>query len=181
MTAIDFMGAGEILGAMITPALLISASGTLALSTANRLGRVVDRIRALNDMAEGLPDGVVTDEVVDKRALIADQIRWHTLRLRLLQRTIVTLYVAIGLLVGASLTVGLTASTKLLALGWVPVAFGLTGAFALLIAAGLLIRESRFAVRGAEVEIDYVRKVVARKTTVPLVRHEKPEGGQGEG
>jgi hypothetical protein len=30
---------------MITPALLISASGTLSLSTANRLGRVVDRIR----------------------------------------------------------------------------------------------------------------------------------------
>ncbi|MBM3979192.1 MAG: DUF2721 domain-containing protein [Planctomycetes bacterium] len=180
MTAIDFLGAGEILGAMITPALLISASGTLALSTANRLGRVVDRIRALNDMAEGLPDGVVTDEVVDKRALIADQIGWHTLRLRLLQRTIVTLYVAIGLLVGASLTVGLSASTKW-ALGWVPVLFGLSGAFALLFAAGMLIRESRFAVRGAEVEIEYVRKVVARKTTVPLVRHEKPEGGLGEG
>lgn len=180
MTAIDFLGAGEILGAMITPALLISASGTLALSTANRLGRVVDRIRALNEMAEGLPDGVVTDEVVDKRALIADQIHWHTLRLFLLQRTIVTLYVAIGLLVGASLTVGLSASTKW-ALGWIPVTFGLSGAFALLFAAGMLIRESRFAVRGAQVEIEYVRKVVARKTTVPLVRHEKPEGGQGEG
>ena len=59
--------------------------------------------------------------------------------------------------------------------------FGLTGAFALLIAAAMLIRESRLAVRGAEVEIDYVRKVVARKTTVPLVQNEKPEGGQGEG
>jgi hypothetical protein len=179
MTAIDFLGAGQILSAMITPALLISASGTLSLSTANRLGRVVDRIRALNTMAEELPDGVVTEEVVDKRALIADQIRWHLQRLRLLQNAIVTLYVAIGLLVGASLTVGLSASAQW-ALGWIPVTFGLSGAFALLIAAGMLIRESRLAVRGAEVEIDYVRKVVARKTTVPLVRHEKPEGGQGE-
>ncbi|MBY0460760.1 MAG: DUF2721 domain-containing protein, partial [Gemmataceae bacterium] len=125
MTAIDFLGAGEILGAMITPALLISASGTLSLSTANRLGRVVDRIRALTGMAEELPDGVATPEVVEKRALIADQIRWHTQRLRLLQSTIVTLYVAIGLLVGASLTVGLSASTKW-ALGWIPVAFGLS-------------------------------------------------------
>ena len=52
MMAIDFLGAGEILGAMITPALLISAAGTLSLSTANRLGRVVDRVRALTDMAE---------------------------------------------------------------------------------------------------------------------------------
>ncbi len=180
MTAIDFLGAGQILNAMITPALLISASGTLSLSTANRLGRVVDRIRALNEMAESLPDGVATPEVVDKRALIADQVVWHMQRLQLLQHTIVTLYTAIGLLVGASLTVGLSASTQW-ALGWIPVAFGLSGAFALLIAAGLLIRESRLAVRGAEVEIGYIRKVVARKTTVPLVPNDKPEGGQGEG
>ena len=180
MTAIDFLGAGQILGAMITPALLISASGTLSLSTANRLGRVVDRVRALNELAESLPDGTATPEVVDKRALIANQVHWHMLRLRLLQHTIVTLYAAIGLLVGASLTVGLSASTNW-ALGWIPVAFGLSGAFALLIAAGMLIRESRLAVRGAEVEIEYVRKVVARKTTVPLVQNEKPEGGQGEG
>ena len=179
MMAIDFLGAGEILGAMITPALLISAAGTLSLSTANRLGRVVDRVRALTDMAEALPDGVATDEVVEKRALIADQIGWHTQRLQLLQRTIVTLYSAIGLLVGASLTVGLSASTKW-ALGWIPVTFGLSGAFALLIAAGMLIREARLAVRGAQVEIGYIRTVVARKTTVPPSLNEKPEGGQGE-
>ncbi|MDY3555522.1 DUF2721 domain-containing protein [Gemmata sp. JC717] len=180
MTAIDFLGAGEILGAMITPALLISASGTLSLSTANRLGRVVDRIRALTEVAEGLPDGVVSDDVVAKRALIADQIRWHTQRLTLLQSTIVTLYTAIGLLVGASLTVGLSASTKW-ALGWIPVAFGLSGACALLVAAVRLIRESRLAVRGAQVELSYVAKVVARKTTVPVPIMDKPEGGQGEG
>ncbi len=180
MVAIDFLGANEILGAMITPALLISAAGTLSLSTANRLGRVVDRVRALTETAESLPDGVATDEVVEKRALIADQIVWHTQRLQLLQRTIITLYTAIGLLVSSSLTVGLSAWTKL-SLGWIPVSFGLTGAFALLIAAGTLVREARLAVRGAQVEIDYIRKVVARKTTVPLVRHEKAEGGQGEG
>lgn len=32
---------------MITPALLISACGTLVLSTSNRLSRVVDRVRVL--------------------------------------------------------------------------------------------------------------------------------------
>jgi len=85
MIAIDFLGAGEILGAMITPALLISASGTLSLSTANRLGRVVDRVRALTEMAESIPEGVATEDVLDKRALIADQIVWHTQRLNLLQ------------------------------------------------------------------------------------------------
>ena len=32
---------------MITPALLISATGSLVLSTSTRLGRVVDRVRDL--------------------------------------------------------------------------------------------------------------------------------------
>jgi hypothetical protein len=180
MMLFDVPGAGEILGAMITPAVLISASGTLSLSTANRLGRVVDRIRALTDLAESLPDGVATDEVLDKRALIAEQIQSHMRRLELLQRALVTVYMAIGLLVGASLMVGLSVSTKG-ALGWVPVMFGLSGALSLLIAAATLTREARLAVRGTETEIEYVRKVVARKTTLPLVIHEKPEGGQGEG
>jgi hypothetical protein len=180
MTAIDFLGAGEILGAMITPALLITACGTLTMSTSNRLGRVVDRIRGLTELAESLPDGVATDEVVEKRSLIADQIHWLTQRLALLQTAVITLYSAIGLLVGASLTVGLSASTRW-ALGWIPVVFGLSGAFALLVAASQLIRESRLAVRGTLNELDYVRKIVSRKTTMPLPRIEKPEGGQGEG
>ena len=169
MIAIDFLGADEILGAMITPALLITAAGTLSMSTTSRLGRVVDRIRELTALAEGLPDGVATDDVVEKRSLIADQIRWLTPRLKLLQRAIITLYAAIGLLVGASLTVGLSASTKW-ALGWVLVGFGLGGSFSLLVAAVMLIRESRLAVRGTLNELAYVRGIVARKTTMPLPR-----------
>jgi len=55
-------------------------------------------------------------------------------------------------------------------LGWIPVAFGLMGAFALLIAAVRLIRESRLAVRGSLSEIDHIRTVVARKTTADFRR-----------
>ena len=174
MTAIDFLGAGQILGAMITPALLISASGTLTLSTSNRLGRVVDRIRKLTTEAESLPSDSDLEELVEKRAVIADQVGWMSQRLRLLQRAVITLYSAIGLLVGASLTVGLSASTNW-ALGWIPVAFGLSGAFLLLIAAGMLVREAQLAVRGTLGELDHVRKVVARKTTVKIMRPGEPE------
>ena len=46
--------ATEVLAAMIPPALLISASGTLVLSTSNRLSRVVDRVRVLARDAEQL-------------------------------------------------------------------------------------------------------------------------------
>lgn len=41
---------------MITPAVLISASGTLVLSTSNRLTRVVDRVRTLAREAEALQE-----------------------------------------------------------------------------------------------------------------------------
>jgi hypothetical protein len=44
----------EVLGAMITPAVLISASGVLVLSTSNRVGRTIDRVRVLATEVERL-------------------------------------------------------------------------------------------------------------------------------
>ena len=41
----------DVLGAMITPAVLISACGTLVMSTSNRLSRVVERARSLSEAA----------------------------------------------------------------------------------------------------------------------------------
>ena len=102
----NFFGTNDILGAMITPAVLISASGTLVLSTSNRLGRVVDRIRKLTEQAEELPDESATEEIVEKRALIADQIGWLTRRLRLLQTAIIFFYASIGMLVAFQMFAG---------------------------------------------------------------------------
>jgi len=41
-----------VLTAMITPAVLISACGSMILSTSSRLGRVVDRVRPLSEKLE---------------------------------------------------------------------------------------------------------------------------------
>lgn len=182
MPALDFLGpgAGDILGAMITPAVLISASGTLVLSTSNRLGRVVDRIRKLMTEAEELPDESAAIEIVEKRALIADQIGWLTKRLRLLQTALIIFYASIGLLVGSSLTVGISATAKG-HFSWLPISLALIGATGLMCGSGILVREARTAVRGSFSEIDHVRKVVERKTSVRARPEEKPEGGQGEG
>jgi hypothetical protein len=174
------LGAGDVLAAMITPAVLISASGTLVLSTSNRLGRVVDRIRNLTDLAEEIPEGTATDQIVEKRSLIANQIGWLTRRLSLLQWTIITLYIAIGFLVASSLTVGLSAVAQG-AMDWLSVGFGLLGALALMVGAGMLVQEARLAVRGTLNELNHVRKVVARKTTMPVVLAKKPEGDRGAG
>ena len=54
----------SVLGAMITPAVLISACGALILSTSVRLGRVVDRVRALADRFEVLHCRVAEFRVV---------------------------------------------------------------------------------------------------------------------
>lgn len=47
----------SLLSAMITPAVLISASGMLILSTATRLARIVDRVRTLARQIEETGQG----------------------------------------------------------------------------------------------------------------------------
>ena len=51
----DSAAAIAVLTAMITPAVLISACGSMILSTSSRLGRVVDRVRVLSDRLEDMP------------------------------------------------------------------------------------------------------------------------------
>ncbi len=60
-----------IITAMITPALLILASGSLIATALVRLGRVVDRIRKLADA----PDAWVADDLIrqERRALLAER------------------------------------------------------------------------------------------------------------
>ena len=80
----------ELLGAMITPAVLISASGTLVLSTSNRLSRVVDRVRVLAREAEGLLHRP------ERAKLLADQLPRLSQRALRLRAAMTALYCAIG-------------------------------------------------------------------------------------
>ena len=162
---LDLPPANDVLGAMITPALLISAAGTLVLSTSNRLGRVVDRVRTLGQMAEELapPVGTPAEDLADKRQLIVEQLGKLNARVSYLMPAIATLYSAIGLLVAASISVGVGA-----VLGWktawLPVVLGLCGAAALFYASMLLVREARLAAGSTLNEMNYVRKLVARRS-----------------
>ena len=61
------------LSAMITPAIFMTANGSLILSTSNRMSRIVDRIRVLNDRGDELCRGVSgLDYIEERRAHIAD-------------------------------------------------------------------------------------------------------------
>jgi hypothetical protein len=164
---LDLPPAHDVLGAMITPALLISAGGTLVLSTSNRLARVVDRVRTLGKIAEELtpPDGTPPGDVEDKQQLVTEQLEKLSARIRYLVPAIATLYMAIGLLVASSISVAVAAALQWHT-AWLPVLLGLFGACALFYASTLLIREVRLAAGSTLNEMNYVRTVMARHTAV---------------
>jgi hypothetical protein len=153
--------AGEVLGAMITPAVLISASGTLVLSTSNRMSRVVDRVRALAAEADHakLPQG--TPLTPRRAALIESQLGQLARRALLLRQALTSFYVAIGLLVAASIGIAIVVLIE-----WrgavVAVAPGIAGAVSLLYGSLLLLREGRLAVTTTLEEMAYAREAVER-------------------
>jgi len=155
--------ANEVLGAMITPAVLISASGTLVLSTSNRLTRVVDRVRALAAEAERFrkEQGREAGDTEVRKRLIVEQISILSKRALLLRSAMTALYSAIGFLVVTSIAVGIVAALNWI-YGWLPVVTGLCGACALLFGSLLLVREARLAVGSTLQEMAYVRDAVGK-------------------
>jgi hypothetical protein len=167
----DIISAGEVLAAMITPALLISATGTLVLSTSNRLSRVVDRVRVLARDAEQLvgetrgpraldPDASDPGFLFAKRTLITSQLTALAQRALLLRSALAALYTAIGFLVATSIAVG-TVTSFGLRFSWPVIGLAMVGACALLWGSVLLVREGRQAIGSTLEEMQWVRQVVA--------------------
>ncbi len=160
----------RVLSAMITPALLISASGTFILSTSTRLGRVVDRVRALSDRIEDLIHGgdLINHpgdvEMRDERqAMYVAQMSQLSTRSHLLQRSLTFFYFAAGMFVLTSVAIGAMAFVgNRLRIHWVPVVLGIIGALAMLIGSILLVREARLAVRSLEQEMQFLAMLVKR-------------------
>lgn len=152
--------ASEVLGAMITPAVLISASGTLVLSTSNRLSRVVDRVRVLAREAEGGGSGA-GGLATGRGLLIADQIVRLSQRVVLLRAAMTALYASIGILVATSIAVGLSAALGW-AYGWIPIGLGLVGACSLLYGSLLLVKEARLAVGSTLQELEFLEKMLSQ-------------------
>ena len=146
----------EFLTAMVTPTLLISATGSLVLSTSTRLGRVVDRVRELE---KRLSDLITSD---DKSAIALYELRIDTVvglldkvtsRARLLQRAMVTFYYGLGFFVLTSVTIAAAAFFN--TYRWVPIPVGNVGILFLFWGSILMLLETRMATATVNAEMDF--------------------------
>ena len=148
-----------VLTAMITPAVLISACGALIFSTSTRLGRVIDRTRALSDRFQELAAHPEKDEMFEeRRLLIFTQLDRQTSRARLIQRAMAAYYTALGIFVAATVSIAIF-SAAARNFTWVAVLLGVFGTLYMLYGSVLLIVESRMALSAIMTEMDFVWKV----------------------
>lgn len=135
-----------ILTAMLAPALLMAATGSLLISANNRLARVVDRLRAVLTLR-----GECTS--AELRAAFDRQISQHRRRSHYVLRACVLLYIALGAFVATSLALAIDTYTGF-ALGHVPAAFALSGVATLLVASLAMGLEVHLAVHGLNAELE---------------------------
>jgi len=147
-----------VLTAMITPAVLILASGTLLASTSSRLGRVVDRVRILSDLFEQLERGTESRVyITEHSAHIFNQLDKLTSRARILQFSMTALYLAVSSFVATSVAIGLLAFITVGRYSaHVPVVMALAGMAFLFVGSILLIIEARLAIYAVDQEMDFL-------------------------
>jgi len=164
-----------VLTAMITPAVLISACGSMILSTSSRLGRVVDRVRALSDrleeMTEKVGDGA---DYSERQALIFQQLDKLTSRARILQRSMVTFYLSLGSFVATSVAIGIFGFAHNQNWNIIPVALGIIGACFLFYGSILLIFEARLALSTIHHEMDFIWRRSKQVAPAEIVQQHKP-------
>lgn len=171
----DPAAAIAVLTAMITPAVLISACGSMILSTSSRLGRVVDRVRGLSDRLDVWQDKHTDQEISrDRQAIIFEQLDKLTSRARILQRAMVTFYLALGMFVATSVAIGVVAIANKPWLNIIPVIVGLIGACFLFYGSMLLIFEARLALSTIHVEMDFIWRQTTRSAPAEIVEQHKP-------
>ena len=173
MQSSELSGALGILSAMITPALLISACGSLIIATSNRLGRVIDRTRQVSDRFTELARDQERTMLDEERQLLFDQLSGLTRRARMLQRAMARLYMAVSAFVGTSVSLGLVAVTDV-AYAWAPIALGLLGVGLLFAASLSLIAESRIGLQSVEDEMDFVWRLGQHHAPSNLVTPRRP-------
>lgn len=127
-----------IIAAMITPALLMLAAGSLIGIALARLGRVVDRVRRLVEAG--------------CTAEMREALRRHRRRALLAERAVQIFFVSILCFVGAGFGIGLDHVTEGRT-AWLPVSLTIMGMVLILVGSTAMLAECRLAVQQIRQEI----------------------------
>jgi len=159
---------------MITPALFMTANGSLIISTSNRMSRVVDRIRRLNEEGDELGRGAKElDFIEDRLEHAAVQLDRMVRRSDLIRLALTLLYLAMTMFVGTSLTMAVDAllANHIIAL---PTTLAIVGVSLMLTACVLLVRETRIAFRNNRMEILFHQKLRNQRKHAEEARGKAP-------
>ncbi len=166
----------EFLTAMVTPTLLISATGSLVLSTSTRLGRVVDRARELerrlNELitVENKETVTLYDKRLDTIVKLLDKV---TSRSRILQRALSAFYYGLNCFILTSVTIAIAAFFT--TYRWIPIPVGIIGIMFLFWGGVQMVRETRMATATINAEMDFTwtlaktvapREIISRYTKI---------------
>jgi hypothetical protein len=138
----EALSSSRILTSMITPAVLISACGTLIFSTSARLGRIFDRVHAMKGEVEAVLQGKLSHPA-ERMEFLRSQLDKQRVRAALIQKALAALYTATALFVATSLAIAFNTAYGTSETSWVATAFALFGGLFLFAASAILLYESR--------------------------------------
>src|SRR5512137_619717 len=101
---LDALSSSRVLASMITPAVLISACGTLIFSTSARMGRIFDRVNVMKGEVEAVVHGKMSFPL-ERMAHLTDLIELQRRRAMLIHKAMVCLYSATALFIASSLAI----------------------------------------------------------------------------
>lgn len=159
----------ETLSAMITPAIFLTATGSLIISTSNRMSRVVDRIRVLNEQGDRICRGAAgLDFGAERLEQIDLEIAHLVSRGGRIRYALVALYLAFGSFVGTSLTLAIDVWIGSHRLVFLPTLMAVLGVSLMLAACVNLVREALEALLSNRQEVGFYRRLhELRKTKGP--------------
>jgi hypothetical protein len=152
----------NVLSALITPAVLISACGSLVISTSTRLARIVDRVRELRRVIEKMSKSEEDfDFLEDRRAEVERQIMIHARRSRLIQNSLTSFYLSLSIFAAATVAIGFIAITPrtMPRTLWAPNLLAVVGTVILFYGCVMLIAETRLALRSVNSEMEFTLRI----------------------
>jgi hypothetical protein len=144
----------SILTTMVTPAVLILASGSLLLTTSQRLNRSIERTRKLSIELKEIRTGKKAVNEPE-RFLYQRLLSKAAERAILLQRAMTLLYIALFFFILESILIGVFEILKLV-YSWILIIVSISGVILLFAASFTLIQETRLAFMAVKEEMRFM-------------------------